>query len=446
MMNGINDAFVMLYWILVGIMVAALAVTCVLSFFGVLRYSYVASAQSVSARINRSPVMSDTFEYGSIYSSYLSQARANDPYLLYTQNDILNAVFYVLAIVIMLIGLQVGITLAASVYTIFHSDAPIDVEFRLPYELLLLLVLATITAILVTWTSMTLFTKRVGKNLADAKTRVDAFNAFVFDNLYNNPVFLAKLAGDDAEGALLVLKETDLMPDALIHGIFTINMWQYFRNRLPDANPLWESVKQLFTVDAINARTMDITPFVSYSLYSSVPNGLYNDAGQLPVSADVVDTVTDTVQMLMSRVNRLMHNLEPSSISSSFLTFLVVRTVVLGVALCGLTFLFWGKVAAWRQPEQEPMLVVETPVAPAPAPAPAPALPTPLALTGIAEPATGMVNLAQAATSPAAAATAATGMANLAQAATSPAAASALSGLANAAPGLAKWATRFMGK
>ena len=350
MITGINHAFVTLYWILTGLMVAALVIIFAISLFGIARYTYETSSQAVSARINRSLVVADTFEYTSLFRAYRTKARANDPYLVYTQEDMLNGIFYLLAIVVMLVGLQVGVTMASSVYSLFRSGSPIDIEFDLPPELIFLVVVTTITALLATWTGLTLFTKNVSQHIVGAQSRADALNAFIFDNLYNNPVFLAKLAGDDPGGALEILIETDLAADVLTRGIFTINVWQYFRNRMPDANPMWEDVKALFTVDAINSRAMDITPFVSYSLYSAIPNSMYESQGKLPVSSATIDTVTDAVQLLMSRVNRLLHNLNPSAMSSSFLTFLIVRTIVLIIALGVLTALFWTRITMWAHP------------------------------------------------------------------------------------------------
>lgn len=365
-LDGVNKAFVTLYWILTGVMVGALLVTLVLSLYGFVRFAIESTSQAVASRINRSLVVADTFEYATLYRAYRTKARANDPYLVYTQEDLMNGVFYVLAVLIVLIGLQVGVTMASSVYSLFRKSEPLDITFDLPPELLVVLGVTVVTALLVTWTGLSLFSKNVSQRIAGAQSRVDAFNAFVFDHLSSNPVFLGKLLGDDPQGAFQVLTETDLTADALTRGIFTINLWQYFRNRMPDANPMWEEAKALFSVDAINTRTMDLTPYVSYSLYSAIPNSLFDEQGQMPVPSAMVDQVTDAVQSLMSRSNQLLHNLNPSGLSSSFVSFLVVRTLVLVLALGSLlvAFLYRYRLRTWMLGEGVAAIVA--PSVPAP--------------------------------------------------------------------------------
>lgn len=340
MLDGVSAAFVMLYQLLVGVMVAALAVAMLVAVAAVCRFWIAQALQTTATQLKRSLPTSDVFEYASIFSSYREKKRDEDPYMLYSIDDIMGGVFYVLTLAVLGVGLHVGITLAGSTYALVRGKAEGDtcISFDVPVDVVVIALVALLVALGLTWVSTAMYSRGVSEEVAAMQSRVDAFNALVYENMYANPIFLAKLLGDDPGAALATLMETRITAASVAQGVFTINVWQYFRDRMSDADPTWEEVKKVFSVDVINSRAMDLTPYVSYSLFSTVPNRLFDLDGTLPLKADLVDEVTAFVNQLMGRLNKLMHNLNPDRMKALFGTFLMVRAMVLVGVFVGL---FW---------------------------------------------------------------------------------------------------------
>lgn len=371
MLEGVGAAFAMLYKLLIAVMLGALVVAMLLSVGAVGRFWIAQSVQTAATQLKRSLPTADMFEYSSIFKSYRTKSRTSDPYLTYTLDDIVGIVFYVMTLAVLGVGLHVGITLAGSTYQLVRGGVGAAAAgagggaFDVPTDVVLLAVVVLASVLVLTWISTEMYSRGVSGEVAAVQSRVDDFNALVYDNLYANPTFMAKLLGDDPGAALATLMETKITAASVAQGVFTINMWQYFRDRMSDADPTWEEVKKVFSVDVINSRAMDLTPFVSYSLFSTVPNRLFDLDGTLPLKAAMVDEVTSTVNQLMGRLNKLMHNLNPDRMKVSFGAFLMARAAVLLAVFAGLFFYYrkavFGFVGSTPSATPLPLPLVDTP-------------------------------------------------------------------------------------
>ena len=344
-------------------------------------------------------MLGDSFDYASIFLSYRALGHRSDPYLLKAQQSVTSACYYLLAIAVCLMGSHLGLMTAGNIYAFFKKMPTTDDGFYISKDLLVLALIVSCTILVVSWTGVELYTNKVDVELSSYQDRVDSFNGLVFDNLYSNPKFLNSLFADDVMGAVAALHGVSGVTP-LTQAVFTLNLYQYFRDRMPDAHPAWESIKTLFTVDGIIARKMDVTPFVSATLYSTIPNHIFDIQSGIEIPTAKQDDVVNAVTSLMTRGNKLLHALDPSSLRSSFRNYLMVRVIILLIItlavlayfmqpLWGWIVKYWtesktskmeseGKAEAPAPPKAEapsPPMAAEPPKAPAPSKAEAPAPP-----------------------------------------------------------------------
>ena len=386
-MQGLNSAFTAVYWLLLVMAVAALVITLVMSLFGSARFALDSASLARLSRVNKAMSLDAQFGFASLFKNR-ANPQAHDPYLVSVQGTILNGCFYVLTAAVCALGLHIGLAMALYIYCILHGIPDDGGSFAPDADLLILATLVVTATMVTTWVGVELYNKGITNAYQSMADNVDAFNALVYGNAYANAGFLEKLLGDDPAAALATVPET-ASTQIITQAVFTINLWQYFRDRLPDAHPSWESIKRLFTVDALNSRKMDVTPFVSASLYAyGIPNRLFDVNGRIDVAAGgYPEEAADAVTRLMTRANQLLHSLDPSEIQSLFGWYLLARSAIL-TAMVGGTIayfarrpaslpVFLGKwVTDWmKSPPTTPASPPASPASPASPPASPPAPP-----------------------------------------------------------------------
>lgn len=384
-MEGLNSAFAAVYWLLLLLAVACLLLMLALAFFGVARFAVESWTLARRARVNQSMMLESVFGFASLFK-FRADLKTHDPYLLNVQAGLLSGCFNVLAATVVALGLHGGIAMSLYIYAVVNKIADDGASFRPDADLLVLAVLVAVTSMCVAWVSLDLYNNGVAAEYRTLEERVDAFNALVYDNAYASSPFLNKLLANDPAAALAGVPAT-AGAETLARAVFTINLWQYFRDRMPDAHPSWEGVKRLFTVDVLMDRRMDVTPFVSASVYASIPNRMFDLEGNLGAAGSQAsqDAVADAVTGLMTRANQLLHSLDPAGVQGAFWWYLLTRAGVLAL-LVGGTLAYFARrppaaaaFAAWASLSPPAPATFTPPPAPSPAPSapPAPASPPP---------------------------------------------------------------------
>jgi hypothetical protein len=239
------------------------------------------------------------------------------------------------------------------------KQLPFSETVEPPYINIGTAIIAVVGAAILTRIYKQYFIKKSQGKLKEIRAQLRDIKLFIYKNLSTNGDFLKAVVQNDLN-AMLSLFNAEINKnnrnnctsptsncDAEVQKmVFTISLFSYFNDQIPESDPNYETMKQIFTLDNIQKRTIDPSLYFYYKQPIYIPDmfSTFQDINEKPFFTDSSrEHVFHTgLTILFQTCNKKLANLQMISdgknkIASYIVIFLCI--IILFICIfCGIYY------------------------------------------------------------------------------------------------------------
>lgn len=320
--KGLNAAFTTFYrissYVMLGIFLALLGI----GFLDILLFAVREVKQYWEMFRDPNVFNKDTTDMAAL--SYVSAVNpADEPFHIYQSQRLISLTFILIGVIIIVVGLHIGMYFLIKIYSIFNESS-FSESFSMPGKEMVVIGIVAVTAIMLNDMYKRRFVVKVQGGLRDIRDYLREIRYYIYDNMTTDAGFLVYLTTDDVDGMITSImnkiktKNTMYCQDPLSYCdgevdkmLFTLNLYTYLKSVIPESDPNFQKVRDLFTLEGIESREIDPPLFMYYkqpvyipniysSLRSRVSGAFLNPKGEFDMKRE---------QLFISNLNRKMQDL-----------------------------------------------------------------------------------------------------------------------------------------
>lgn len=346
--SGINDAFVLIYWILAILIALTLTVFFMTSVMDLYLFNKSEVSQKIRLTLNKNLFNKDTTD--TEVMTYLDNNPEDEPYNIFLEQKMVGGLYTLTGIGLIILGLQIGTFFSLKLWSVIKRAEFVE-QITLPFKLLFVLVIGFGAATVFNTNYDRIFVKKTQPDMKAVRAQMVRLNTFIYTSLTNDlrNRFLPALLADDLDTCTKVLRDyvkrgnpndTELSAEdyTAIKMIFTINMYSFYRYMIPEGDPTFDDIRTLFTTQGIRKREIEPTAYMYYKQSAFVQNVYPTLRNRLqPLLGMRERSFITELNKLMRELNRQMVYLQDISGGKSSLFSYLISTF--GIALIWVTAL-----------------------------------------------------------------------------------------------------------
>lgn len=351
MPQGMNEAFTTMYKLIATLCVLMFVVLFFIGWGDVILYLSNESGQYWKMIKDPNLFVKDTTDYEAI--KYITtNSTDEEPYSIFLEESIIGYIYRFFGIFVLLLAVQYGLFFSFMLYSKF-KQLPFNDTVQPPYMNIGTAIIAVIGASIITAVYKLYFIKKSQNTLKDIRTQLRDIKAFIYKNLTSNNDYLTAMRNNDLAALLTILnneinknnKNNCGLPtsncDAEVQKmVFTISLYSYLNEQIPEADPQYETIKQLFTTENIQKRSIDPTLYFYYKQPIYIPNmfsslqdingkNLFTDESRQSVFFTGLTTLFETCNKKFARLQNISTG--KYKIANYIIIFAVIVTVFVGI-------------------------------------------------------------------------------------------------------------------
>ena len=351
MPQGMNEAFVTMYKLLATICAFMFVIMFFIGWGDIILYLSNESGQYWKMIKDPNLFVKDTTDYESM--KYITtNSIEEEPYSIFLEETIIGYVYRFFGIFVLLLAVQYGIFFSFMLYSKF-KQLPFNETVQPPYMNIGTVLVAFIGAIVLSSIYKLYFIKKSQTSLKDTRTQLRDMKQYIYKNLTTNADFLTAMINNDLNALLTIFNNeinknnrnnctspTSNCDAEVQRMIFTSSLYSYLNEQIPEADPNYETIKQIFTIDNIRKRAIDPTQYFYYkqpiyipTMYSSLQeiNGkpFFTDTARESVFFTGLTTLFQTCNKKFARIQTISNG--KNKIANYLIMFAIIVTVFLGI-------------------------------------------------------------------------------------------------------------------
>jgi 23S rRNA maturation mini-RNase III len=283
--QGMNDAFITMYTLLASLSAVLFVILFLISWGDVFEYIYNESSQAFSMIKDPNLFIKDTNDY-SIMNYITSNTVEDEPYHVFLGESILGYVYKFIGIFILIFAVQYGLFFSFMLYSKI-KQIPFNDSVKPPMMIIISLMLSFIGASVLTALYKTYFINKTQNTLKDLRTQMRDTKLFIYKNMTQNADFLNALVHSNLNALLSILSNEISKNDRNAKScsspttncdievermVFTISLYSYLHDQIPEADSNYELIQSIFTVNNIQHAKIDPTIYFYYKQPIYIPN------------------------------------------------------------------------------------------------------------------------------------------------------------------------------
>ena len=349
--QGMNEAFTTMYKMVAILCVLMFVVMFFIGWGDVILYISKESGQSWKMVKDPHLFVKDTTDYDAI--KYITtNSTDEEPYSIFLEESILSYVYRFFGIFVLLLAVQYAIFFSFMLYSKF-KQLPFNDTVQPPYMNIGTAIIAVVGAAILTSVYKQYFIKNSQGSLKDIRAQLRDMKLFIYKNLTTNSDFLTAMVTNDLN-ALLSLFNAEINKNnrnncssptsncdtEVQRMVFTLSLYSYLNDQIPEADPNYETMKTIFTVDNIQKRRIDPTLYFYYKQPIYIPS-MFSTLEEMNAKPFFTDTARQHVfqtglTVLFQTCNKKFARLQTLSngkqkLANYIIIFAVVVTLFLGM-------------------------------------------------------------------------------------------------------------------
>ena len=351
MPKGMNEAFVTMYKLIATLCAFMFVIMFFIGWGDIILYLSNESGQYWKMVKDPNLFVKDTTDYESI--KYITtNSTDEEPYSIFLEETLIGYVYRFFGIFVLLLAIQYGLFFTFMLYAKF-KQLPFTDTVQPPYINIGTVIVAVVGAAVLTSIYKLYFIKKSQSTLKDIRAQLRDMKQFIYKNLSTNADFLKAMLDNDLTALLTIFNNEinknnrnnctsptsncDLEVQKMI---FTISLYSYLNEQIPEADPNYETIKHIFTIDNINKRSIDPTQYFYYkqpiyipNMYSSLQdiNGkpFFTDPGREHVFFTGLTILFQTCNKKFARIQTISSGKQ--KIANYLIIFACIVTIFLGI-------------------------------------------------------------------------------------------------------------------
>jgi len=273
--QGVNDAFQTMYKLISMLCILLVVLLFILGWIDVFSYIYNQSTQEYNMITDPNLFIEDTNEYEAFY--YINNNTSDDePYNIFLEESVVSYIYRFVGIFIMLLAVQYGLFFSFMLYSKFNQF-PFNDTVTIDYKLLGIIISSFVCASIITAVYKKYFIHHAQGTLKNIRSQLRDMKINIYSNLTTNAEFLNAMIKNDSD-ALLSIFNAEIAKnnrndcssptsncDAEVQRmIFTYSLYTYYNDQIPQADPKYNTMQQIFTTENIQNRKIDPTLYFYY--------------------------------------------------------------------------------------------------------------------------------------------------------------------------------------
>lgn len=283
MPNGLNEAFITIYKILVILAGLVYAMMIFYGFADILQYIWDEIQQRVKRTKDPNMFNKDTTDMSAL--TYVQTGSLEEEiYHVFQEQQLIGVLFTLAGVMILLLGTQLGTFFGMKLYSIF-TEKTFKEQVELPTKMLAGMIILVFAAVAIKSLYKRNFIKQVQASLRDIRAQLRGIRSYIYNNLSDNATFLTALRTNniddiiDTIATVLQARDPDTCTDKMApcdvdveRMIFTLNFYSYLRFQVPDTDPNYDKISTIFTPEGVQNASVDPTLYFYYKQPIYIPN------------------------------------------------------------------------------------------------------------------------------------------------------------------------------
>ena len=294
-----NDVYKIVAWLCVILFIAIF----LLSVADIFLFSYDYFTQRGSLEIDPNMFNKDTHDYNVL--NYIKTNKTTDePYHVFLCEQLYATVYVLVGITVLMIGLEYGASVLLNFYNAYTGESKdYSVDLSSSKTFLIVIVIALVGASVFTTIYNAYFIKNTQSSMLYTQRNMTSIKNLMYKNCTTNQVFLNALTSNDLSSLINEfdntvkngIKTKDTAEAQRM--IFTLSMYSYLSTAIPEIDPNYDSVINIFTYANIKNRSIDPTQYLYYNNFNVNIQNLYPKLLQsiisgLEINGKKIDTTT----------------------------------------------------------------------------------------------------------------------------------------------------------
>ena len=349
--NVLKNSLNQLYYIIAIVMVIMFFILFVVSWMDFAYYVKNESKQEKTLSANPNIFIDKTYDYELL--TYLKNASMTDEvqYIFYEQY-LLSIIYNLFTFAAFIFGIQFLMFLGPKFNQLRGLPEDINNNFNIPPIALVILIVFALASGLTAFYQQ-IYLKTVINSLKNLDSAIRDIKKNIFTNLTNNNEFLNNMVSNNISAVVTIIQnkinanngnsscsaptsDCDLEVEKMI---FTISLYTYFKDTIPESDPRYNDMLKIFTQSNINTKTIDPTIFFYYkqsvyieNMYDTLKNEKCTNGTRISFTDPVRESVFITnLSNIFQTVNKSLIKIqtitEPKkNIRDYILQFAVITT------------------------------------------------------------------------------------------------------------------------
>jgi hypothetical protein len=368
--GGMSDAFSTMYKLMGAFCLVIYFILFVISLVDVGSYVSKESTQSLTLVKDPNLFIKDTTDYESMnYILTGKDAHATkgktpkeEPYSIFIEESIVSYLYVIIGIFILLFAMQYSFWLFLYIRSSLSGgliEKP-EAVVQSTYQPFIVVGIAGIGAIVMSYLYKKYFVKNTLGALKEIRSELQDIKQYIYKNLTKNAEFLHALVTHNMQSLLVILNteisknnrnncstSTSTCDIEVEKMIFTVSLYSYLVDQIPEVDSNYEKVNAIFTVDNIQHSTIDIPSYFYYkqslyipNIYTTIQNSnganLFTDTNRETVFMKQLKIAFETINKKLARLQTISRGKQ--EIRKYIIRFSVVATIFL-IVLVALFFM-----------------------------------------------------------------------------------------------------------
>jgi hypothetical protein len=349
--QGVNEAFITMYKLITILCVLLVALLFIIGWIDVLYYIYNESSQEFRMIKDSNLFIQDTTDYDAF--KYINTNTSDDePYSIFLEESVVSYIYRFVGIFIILLAVQYGLFFSFMLYSRFNQ-LPFYDTVTLEYKLIGIIIIAYICAAIISTVYKKYFINHSQGTLKNIRSHLRDMKLYIYSHLTLNTDYLTAMIKNDTPALLSILNAeivknnrnlcsspTSNCDAEVQRMIFTYSLYTYYNDQIPQADPNYNTMQEIFTIDNIQKRKIDPSIYFYYKQPIIISN-MYPEF--LKVNTKPFFTDPSRENRLLAEINNILQTCNKKlsllqtlpegkrSLFKYILTFAAVTTVFAGI-------------------------------------------------------------------------------------------------------------------
>ena len=232
----------------------------------------------------------ETHEYSVLH--YIKTNKTSDePYHVFLCEQLYATVYLLVGITVLMIGLEYGASVLLNFYNAYTGESKdYSVDLSSSKTFLIVIIIALVGAAVFTSIYNAYFINDTQTSMLNIQQNMTSIKNTMYKNCTTNQVFLNALTSNDLSS--LINEFDNTIKDGIKtkntveaqRMIFTLSMYSYLTTSIPEIDPNYQTVVNIFTYNNIKNRGVDPTLYLYYNNYNINIQNLYPKLVQSVIS------------------------------------------------------------------------------------------------------------------------------------------------------------------